>query len=214
MSVLLRPTAPPSRLGGLALLSGVAAREALTSLGARGIDLYWPNDLEHQGRKLGGILGEARRPGAAAAPVSPPAPDGSCPPPASSHPPIVALGLGLNIDLSGAPVPPALRGEVSSIAEAGCLERDPETIAVRILERLLPLYQALESGASIPVLVGGALSGIGRTVRVRGTAARPWLGRTLGIGEDGELLVRRLEDPSGSMDGVEHVYAAEVDYDQ
>jgi len=44
----------------LALAVGVAARRALTSLGAQNIVLKWPNDLIVQNGKLGGILNELR----------------------------------------------------------------------------------------------------------------------------------------------------------
>jgi BirA family transcriptional regulator, biotin operon repressor / biotin---[acetyl-CoA-carboxylase] ligase len=187
MSVLLRPASPPSRLGGLALVTGVAVREALESLGARPVDVFWPNDLYHLGRKLGGILGEVRTRGA---------------PPRA----FAALGIGINIDLSGADVPAELRGAVATLAEAGAVEREPEGVALRILERLRPLYESYEDGVPLETIVSGRLAGIGRTVQVRVPPAPAWSGRTVGIGPEGELLVERRD---GS---VEKVRAAEVDY--
>ncbi len=50
----------PVELGALGLAVGVASCEALTALGFGGIGLKWPNDLLHDGRKLGGILIELR----------------------------------------------------------------------------------------------------------------------------------------------------------
>jgi|AntDeeMinimDraft_5_1070356.scaffolds.fasta_scaffold02064_4 BirA family biotin operon repressor/biotin-[acetyl-CoA-carboxylase] ligase len=50
----------PVELGALGLAVGVALCECLASLGIGGIGLKWPNDLLHQGRKLGGILIELR----------------------------------------------------------------------------------------------------------------------------------------------------------
>ena len=47
------------RLGGLSLAIGVALARALDALGYRGIELKWPNDLMHGGRKLGGVLVES-----------------------------------------------------------------------------------------------------------------------------------------------------------
>lgn len=58
VSLLLRPPIPPSRCGLLPLLTAVAMREALTSLGVVGVGIKWPNDLILEGRKLGGILCE------------------------------------------------------------------------------------------------------------------------------------------------------------
>ncbi len=173
MSVLLRPSTPPARLGGMALIAGVAVRGALQSLGARGIDLYWPNDLYLGSRKLGGILGEVRR--------SSRSPGGS----------MVALGIGINLDFSGAEPPPELRGAIACLAETGCGILVPETVAAAILEKLLPLYHALLAGASIPGLVKEAMAGLGGRVRVSVPPALPFGGIALGIGDDGELLVER-----------------------
>lgn len=56
MSVLSRFDGAPEMLQGLSLAIGVAAVDALSSMGAGGIGLKWPNDLLWEGRKLGGIL--------------------------------------------------------------------------------------------------------------------------------------------------------------
>lgn len=52
-----------ARLGGLSLVAGIAAAEALHALGANTVRLKWPNDLVvidgSQLRKLGGVLVEA-----------------------------------------------------------------------------------------------------------------------------------------------------------
>ncbi|WP_404367931.1 biotin--[acetyl-CoA-carboxylase] ligase [Marinobacter sp.] len=45
-------------LEGLSLVIGVAVAEALERLGLRNVGLKWPNDLQHEGRKLAGILVE------------------------------------------------------------------------------------------------------------------------------------------------------------
>lgn len=43
---------------GLSLVVGIAMVEALSELGLQGLQLKWPNDIYHQGKKLGGILVE------------------------------------------------------------------------------------------------------------------------------------------------------------
>ena len=50
----------PRDLGSLSLAIGVAARRALAGVGARDVQLKWPNDLLVAERKLGGILIELR----------------------------------------------------------------------------------------------------------------------------------------------------------
>lgn len=47
---------PPADLTPMALVTAVATTDALTSLGARGLALKWPNDIEADSAKLGGIL--------------------------------------------------------------------------------------------------------------------------------------------------------------
>jgi BirA family transcriptional regulator, biotin operon repressor / biotin---[acetyl-CoA-carboxylase] ligase len=189
MSILLRPVAPPRRIGGLSLVAGVAVKEALESLGARPISLYWPNDLYFEGRKLGGILGELRQ--------------GGAPDPRS----ILALGIGVNIDLAGVESPPELAGAIASLSETGCPERDPGVLAGRILDRLAPLYRQIETGSPIPPLVMPALAGLQRLAAVRIAPAPPFRGIVRGIGDEGQLLVER------EGGGIEEIRAAEVDYE-
>jgi BirA family biotin operon repressor/biotin-[acetyl-CoA-carboxylase] ligase len=50
----------PGRVAGLSLVAGVAAARALRALGARAVELKWPNDLVARGAKLGGILVQSR----------------------------------------------------------------------------------------------------------------------------------------------------------
>src|SRR5436190_7695679 len=47
-------------VAGLSLVAGVAAARALRALGVAQAALKWPNDLEVDGAKLGGILVETR----------------------------------------------------------------------------------------------------------------------------------------------------------
>lgn len=46
------------QIGGLSLFVGYCLIEALKELGVDGLAVKWPNDIYHQGRKLGGILVE------------------------------------------------------------------------------------------------------------------------------------------------------------
>ena len=55
-SVLWRFSRSAGELSGLALAVAVGAAEGLEKLGVRGVSLKWPNDLLHEGSKLGGIL--------------------------------------------------------------------------------------------------------------------------------------------------------------
>ncbi|HET6655306.1 MAG TPA: bifunctional biotin--[acetyl-CoA-carboxylase] ligase/biotin operon repressor BirA [Gammaproteobacteria bacterium] len=46
----------PPDVGALSLVAGLAAADALEGSGFADIGLKWPNDLVHEGRKLGGVL--------------------------------------------------------------------------------------------------------------------------------------------------------------
>ena len=50
----------PASLNALSLASGVALVRALNGLDITGVFLKWPNDLVCAGKKMGGILLEAR----------------------------------------------------------------------------------------------------------------------------------------------------------
>ncbi len=66
-SLLFVPPSPPSELNGVTLLAGLAAYRALLPRLDDGLRLKWPNDLLHNGKKIGGILCElfdaGKRPG-------------------------------------------------------------------------------------------------------------------------------------------------------
>ncbi len=96
-SLVLRPGAPPhpARFGALGLAVAVGLREGLPELRAP-VELKWPNDLLVEGRKLGGILCEARWVG---------------------EEPQVVVGFGINVHTRSFPA--ALEGHATSLALAG-----------------------------------------------------------------------------------------------
>ena len=73
-------TIRPANLGLLSIVTGLAIGKALAHLGYKDVKLKWPNDIYHQGHKLGGILIESR-------PVKD---DQYC----------LAIGFGINVDMS------------------------------------------------------------------------------------------------------------------
>lgn len=81
-SVLWRFEHGPASLSGLSLVVGLACARAVTAVGARGVGVKWPNDLQSAGRKLGGILIELQ--GDALGPSA------------------VVVGIGLNVRLPAA----------------------------------------------------------------------------------------------------------------
>ena len=59
----------PADLPALGLALGVAIAKVLRGLGAQSLTLKWPNDLLHDGRKLGGLLTQLRQEAGGAATV-------------------------------------------------------------------------------------------------------------------------------------------------
>ncbi len=165
-----------ARLGGLSLVAGIAAAEALRDLGYPDAGLKWPNDLvvtRPQGlRKLGGLLVEGG--GEHAGPVR------------------AVIGLGINVrmpaadaaridqpwcDLTGlsAPVAPPSRNAVAAAVLARLLPALDEFDASG-LAPFRPRYAALDALAGQRVDVHGAVATLS--------------GRALGLADDGALRVR------------------------
>ncbi len=163
-----------ARLGGLSLVAGVAAVEALHTLGLDGVRLKWPNDLvvdDGAGlRKLGGVLVEGG--GEHAGPVR------------------AVLGIGINVRLPG--VTAALIDQPWTDLAALCGGAPParDAVAAALLDAWLPALARFDRDgigpflsrfAAIDVLQGRAV--VVQTVRerVEGTAD--------GIAADGALRV-------------------------
>lgn len=60
LSLLWQLSSPSNKLSGLSLVVGIAVVKALEAYGLKKIQLKWPNDIIHEGKKLGGILIESR----------------------------------------------------------------------------------------------------------------------------------------------------------
>jgi BirA family transcriptional regulator, biotin operon repressor / biotin---[acetyl-CoA-carboxylase] ligase len=164
-----------ARLGGLGLVAGVAAAEALQMIGIDGVRLKWPNDLvvsDGDGlRKLGGLLIEGS--GEHAGPVR------------------AVVGLGINVRM-----PPAQAQaieqpwiDLATLAGAGVPARN--RIATALLAALLPaLEQFDEDGLAAFLPRYSALDALaGREVTIHGGDADR-TGTALGLASDGALRVR------------------------
>jgi BirA family biotin operon repressor/biotin-[acetyl-CoA-carboxylase] ligase len=196
MSTLLRPALPRERWAGLALVAGAGIHDALSALGVREVELEWPNDVVVRGRKLGGVLCEARSRGRDA---------------------WIALGIGVNLDLgadasSGTErrrraVPPELAGKITCCTMEGPpATKDPENVGRAILLAFWRLYERYQNGEPLGPLVGHLLSHAGRAVKVSLPNASILEGTIAGLGPLGELLV---DDGLGTL---HTVVAGDVEY--
>lgn len=115
-SVLLRPAVPVERWPELSLVAGGAVADAVCAAGVQPT-LKHPNDVLCGGRKLAGILAEAR--------------DG-----------VVVLGIGVNVLQTAAELP---EGATSLRLEGACVARPP--LLAEILNRLESAYSDWITGA-------------------------------------------------------------------
>ena len=170
-----------SGLSGLSLAVSVAVVTALESLGYRGIDLKWPNDLQHAGRKLGGILVEVR--GDPQGPVA------------------VIVGIGLNVNLPqelkaviDQPVTDlaTVRSNAGSTQDAA---PDRTTILAALLSSLQAAFERYEREGFAPFrpLWSGYDVHRGRPVSIRLGDREIASGEAAGIAEDGAIIVRTAE---------------------
>ncbi|MHB8668757.1 MAG: biotin--[acetyl-CoA-carboxylase] ligase [Burkholderiales bacterium] len=169
-SLLWRFRQGAAGLAGLSLAAGVAVARALASLDIGAVQLKWPNDLLHAGRKLGGILielqGEATGPSAA------------------------VIGIGLNLRLPAA-LRDAIAQPVTDLASiAAPLPRRNQLLAAILIELRRVLEQFAERGFA-PLrqewLARHAYQG--RLVTLSSGEGTAVLGRAAGVAEDGALLI-------------------------
>ena len=164
LSVLLRPSLPPSRWPLLPLVAGLAVHDAAASVvGTDRIGLKWPNDLLLDDTKTSGILVEALNDA-------------------------VVIGMGINIDWRGVDRPADLRA--TSLAEATDADVDRAAVLVELLEALGRWVDLAETDpeAIVPAYVSRCAT-LGTDVVVHGPSTVT--GRAVGLTHEGHLRVRR-----------------------
>ena len=168
LSVLLRPEVPPTKLGLLPLLTGVAVADTVRSYG---IDarVKWPNDILVRGDKMCGILAEA---------VS------------MSDNPTVVVGFGLNIDLTKAELP--IDNATSFALEGEHVDRTEVTITVlgSLLERQRQWRNAGGSASSFIDDYKSVSATLNESVSAELPNGGKLTGTAVDISDAGELLIR------------------------
>ncbi|MEW5839108.1 MAG: biotin--[acetyl-CoA-carboxylase] ligase [Pseudomonadota bacterium] len=165
---LALPAMQAMTLDALSLRIGVALAQAVRALGAAQVRLKWPNDVILEGKKLGGVLIEARRTG-------------------------VVIGVGLNHLRGGAanarPIQSVIRQPVTSLQAALGRRLPGRARALAVLVR--ELLAALEATTPQWQARFAALDMLhGRSVRVLEHDGTHWFGVAQGIDEQGFLRVQ------------------------
>jgi len=182
LSLLLRPTAPPSTWSWLPLLTGVAVVGVLRDLAGLPAALKWPNDVLVEGRKACGLLVEVLPPLLGTA--------------GGTAPAGVVVGVGVNtttrreeLDAGGLDGATSLRLE-----GAATTDRD---VLVRALVRALLGEVARFEGAGgsarrsgLAARTAEVCSTLGREVSVALPGGGVLRGTAEGLDGDGRLLVR------------------------
>ncbi|MFP3920656.1 MAG: biotin--[acetyl-CoA-carboxylase] ligase [Dichotomicrobium sp.] len=172
-SVLLRPDCAAEAIGGLPLLAGLAARDAIAAVASdgpvvAGLRLKWPNDIMLDGAKLGGVLIESAvmDDGARA----------------------VVIGTGLNL----AAAPSGLDREVACLRDHGCsaAPRDALAALADATARWLLVWAAGAGFAHIRSAWLRHAAPLGTPISVRLGGERIE-GRFAGLDETGALRLRR-----------------------
>jgi BirA family biotin operon repressor/biotin-[acetyl-CoA-carboxylase] ligase len=163
-SVVLRPRLPVSRWSEIPLAAGCALADSLEGVSRVPITLKWPNDVLATGRKLAGILAEG----------------------VAGTPPLVVLGIGVNVSQRERDWAPDLSGRAASLAGLGApIPR--EAVLGALLTRLDAWYGVLVDDGFEPVRAAWRRRGLlgGRVPLADGD------GTAVDLGPGGELVVRR-----------------------
>jgi BirA family biotin operon repressor/biotin-[acetyl-CoA-carboxylase] ligase len=113
-SLLLRPRRTEVQLPWLTFSASLGIARALEEVTEKPVEIKWPNDLLLEGRKVAGLLSEART-----------REDGSA----------LAIGVGVNVHQAPADFPEEFRGRVISMRMASDRIGDRESILAAILAR-------------------------------------------------------------------------------
>ena len=157
-------------MSGLSLAAGVAVSRALEAAGVAGVQLKWPNDLLHAGRKLGGILIEAHADGQGAT--------------------VAVIGIGLNIRLRERE-----RGEIAQAVTdvasiSGIVPRRNHLLGATLTEfaRVLDLF-AGQGFAPLRDEWTARHAHQGKAVILSSDGVETVTGKAVGVAEDGALLL-------------------------
>ena len=121
-SFAFRPELRPSRMQDFTLWMGLNVCDALANTCRIDAGVKWPNDIYHAGRKLGGMLTEARID--------------------ADHTRDVIFGLGLNINSQRHHWPDDIAARTTSVAEAAGQRVDINRVASAIITRVLKAFDS------------------------------------------------------------------------
>ena len=176
-SLILRPHLPPADLPKLTLAAGLAASRAVESVTHLRPLLKWPNDLWLHGKKIGGILAEARL---------------------DPEKTVVVLGIGLNVNTALESFPPELQDKVTSLALCGGREFLRSAMLAALWRAIMTVVAQLEQEGFAGILAEWRQrdATLGRDLDWLSQSGLVVRGLSLGPDENGLL---RIRDAAGIM---------------
>ncbi len=169
MSLVFRPELAAHQVQRLTMSCGLAVADAVELQTGLRAGLKWPNDVVIGGAKVGGILTEIGFEGAQVE--------------------YAVVGIGLNVNLETALLPPDLRMPATSLCHELGLEVARLPLLWALLQKIEERYSALRAGQSPHGEWAGRLVTLGKPVTVSGTGS-VLDGVAEGVDPDGALLVR------------------------
>lgn len=187
LSLILRPDIVLSQVPQLTMLAALGAARAIESQTSLPANVKWPNDIVLRGRKIGGVLSEAR-----------PQPENA------QCVEFAIVGIGLNVNFARQDLPRDAKIPATSLyIETGHV-RPLEDVMSLLLRETETLYDEYSAGAWHKLRAEFAQRDIlqGHVVRVE-AAGETYRGEAAGIDDDGTLLVH-------ASGGVRRVVAGDV----
>jgi BirA family biotin operon repressor/biotin-[acetyl-CoA-carboxylase] ligase len=186
VSVLVRTTSAAYAVTRWTLGASLAACKACGDLGGESVEIRWPNDLYHAGRKLAGTLLELRSSGG------------------QVHE--LVVGTGFNVNHDRGDFPDDLRDRATSLREAVGTSVDRERLAAAYLERFGSVAEQLEAGRWGQVRDAWsalAPAAAGTHVRIRAgsqASGQPEIDAvTRGVDDTGALRVERVDGSTNAI---------------
>jgi len=173
VSIILRPPVPVHRAPLATLMGAVAVASAVRRRTGLHAGIKWPNDLLVNGRKVCGLLSEM-----------------SAEPDRVRH---LVLGIGVNVNLDPAVLPPEVRTRSTSLAAESSGSVDRTQLLADLLEQLEHWYAGFLTGPDAVLSAWRELNvTLGRRVSVSGPGG-VFDGEARDIDIEGRLIVR-LDD--------------------
>jgi BirA family biotin operon repressor/biotin-[acetyl-CoA-carboxylase] ligase len=186
-SVAVHPQVPGADVPIIALIAGLAVAQAIGDATGLRPELHWPNDVFIAGRKVCGILAEAK--------------------PSAAGALRLVVGIGINCLGSAADYPLEVRGLIITLEEAAGRPVDPEALLRAVLGRFDALLARLDAGGREELLAEWRRHARLAGARVRFPLASGRVtGSVLGLTPEGFL---RARDGAG---GVHTLVSGDVEW--